>query len=93
VKLTESCEAYAGSVGLPLGFTKKDGSASDQLFLAMTYQRLGRPDEARTWLAKGVAWIKVVEKGKGPTTTGPTVWQRAEWELFRREAEQLIGKK
>ena len=88
-RLDDSRKAYTGSLGLPQGFAKEDGSPTDQLFLAMTYHQLKKPEEAKAWLAKAVEWLDKFQPSK--PGTGPTVWQRAEWELHRKEAEKLIG--
>jgi tetratricopeptide (TPR) repeat protein/WD40 repeat protein/tRNA A-37 threonylcarbamoyl transferase component Bud32 len=63
-----------------------DGStAYDSFFLAMTYQRLGRGEEAKTAFNKGVQWI---ETGKKVNT-----WtQRAELDVLRREVESVLKK-
>ena len=88
-QLDEARKAYTGALGLPPGAAKEDGSATDQLFLAMTYHHLKRPDEAKLWLDKAVKWLDGVQQAK--TVTGPTIWQRTEWDLHRKEAEKLIG--
>jgi tetratricopeptide (TPR) repeat protein len=87
-QLKEGLEVYTGVVGVPPGMAKKDGSATDQIFLAMTYYRLGQTEEALKWLDKAVKWLEALDQVKdGPR---PTVWQRAEWELHRKEAEKLV---
>jgi tetratricopeptide (TPR) repeat protein len=87
-QLTEARQAYPGMVGAPSGASKNDGSAADQFFLAMTYHRLGKTDEASKWLSKARKWLEAVEQTKDGSR--PTVWQRTEWKLHRQEAEQLI---
>jgi Flp pilus assembly protein TadD len=55
------------------------------LFLAMAHHRLGQADEAKQYLDRAV---KASEKNQ------PVVWMnRLEWQLLRREAEQLIQHK
>jgi tetratricopeptide (TPR) repeat protein len=58
------------------------GTGWDFIFLALAQHRLGRPDEARTWLDKavrGAAWEKTLNET-----------QRLELHLLRREAEALL---
>jgi len=38
-----------------------DGVPEDWVFLAMSHQRLGHPDEARQWLDKAKHWISGLE--------------------------------
>jgi WD40 repeat protein/serine/threonine protein kinase/tetratricopeptide (TPR) repeat protein len=68
-------EALAASGGF--------GTAQDWLFLAMTDQALGRPAQARTWLAKVSA--------RPPMEETEHWWENLEIELLRREAEALIS--
>jgi tetratricopeptide (TPR) repeat protein len=68
------------------------GDGFDWFFLAMTCQRLGRPDEAKQWLDKAVRWS---EQPPPAATDNPLLKQqrevlRREAELLRREAEELI---
>jgi hypothetical protein len=52
----------------------------------MTHFRLGKPDEARRWLARARTWIDL-HAGEPALT-----WlQRLELTLLRSEAEQLLG--
>jgi tetratricopeptide (TPR) repeat protein len=76
-----------------LALDGKGGSAADWLFLAMTHQRLGQPDEARKWLDKAVGWIEQAAKDKpkeGPPGQALPWDRKAELQLLRREAEALI---
>jgi Flp pilus assembly protein TadD len=58
------------------------GTAADFLFLAMAHHGLGKPEEAKNWLAKAV---QAVEK------QAPVMWtDRVEFQLRRREAEALL---
>ena len=82
--LQESCRAYKRANNT----SDEDGVVEDQIFLALTYHRLAKPEEAKKWLAKAVASRKVAEQD---ADSKPSVWQRAEWSLLRHEAEKLIG--
>ncbi len=53
--------------------------AVDSLFLAMAYEKLGRPEEARAWFARAGAWID--RSGK----------EDANVIRFREEAMQVLG--
>jgi tetratricopeptide (TPR) repeat protein len=70
----------------------KGGGAEDWLFLAMTYHRLGKTEEARRWLDKA---IQAVDQAGEATTRGgaKTVsWsRRLELGILRREAEAVAG--
>jgi hypothetical protein len=65
------------------------------LLLALAQHQAGKPEEARRWLEKGIAWHNeaVAEK---PTAPSRTRWQKLSWvyrltiELLRREAEGKI---
>jgi serine/threonine protein kinase/Flp pilus assembly protein TadD len=59
----------------------------DKLFLAMTYQRLGRGEEARALLAEASSWIDQ------HVTTISGVAVRAEFRMLREEADELILRK
>ena len=56
------------------------GVPEDWLFLALAHAKLGDAAEAKKWLAKAAA----APGGKGDA------WARAEWDLFRREAEAAV---
>jgi tetratricopeptide (TPR) repeat protein len=86
-QLDESRKAYTGSLGLPPGGNKVDGSATDQLFLAMTYYKSNQPDKAAEWLKKATTWLDAVKALKPNPVT---VWQIAEWEYHRDEAIKMI---
>jgi tetratricopeptide (TPR) repeat protein len=60
----------------------KGGTTLDYLFLAMAHHQLGQPNEARTWLDKGLR-VDASEKTLPDT-------QRLELQLLRWEAETLI---
>ncbi|MCI0459791.1 MAG: tetratricopeptide repeat protein, partial [Gemmataceae bacterium] len=61
-------------------------NAYDWLFLAMTHQKLGQPEQARKNLDRSVAWMVDANRRLD--------WQRrAELEHFRSEAAALIGAK
>jgi WD40 repeat protein len=64
----EKAQAMRGSTDLP----------TDWLLLAMTQQRLGKPDEAKKWLDKVAA------------ANGKTWQERLEVDLLRKEAEALV---
>jgi tetratricopeptide (TPR) repeat protein len=71
----------------------QEPDARDWLFLAMASQRLGRGEEAKTWLDKAVRWIDQAERVKAGDDAGaaPLSWQqRQEYQLLRREAEALV---
>jgi tetratricopeptide (TPR) repeat protein len=71
----------------------KDGQVRDWLFLAMAYQRLGHPEDAKQWLDKAVRGIQQVtgDKIREGDRGKPLPWnQRLELLLLRREAETLI---
>jgi WD40 repeat protein/tetratricopeptide (TPR) repeat protein len=88
-QLTAARQAYMRFAGAPSGVAKEGGSASDQLFLAMTHQRLEQTEEARKWLARAKKWLEAVEQAKDGAR--PSIWQRTEWNLHLKEAEELIG--
>jgi tetratricopeptide (TPR) repeat protein len=69
------------------------GTPSDLLFLAMAHQRLGRTEEARQALDRAVRWLEQAEKGQllDNYLPIPISWDtRLEFQLLRREAEELI---
>jgi tetratricopeptide (TPR) repeat protein len=73
----------------------KEGTAWDWLFLAMAYQRLGKAEEARSWLDKAGRWIdqKLQEKPREGAAGSLLRWdQQLELQLLRREAEALLQK-
>jgi hypothetical protein len=60
----------------------KGGMVRTQLFLALAHHRLGRPVEAKAWLARAV---KQFEATKSPT------WEyRVVWRHLHQEAEELL---
>jgi tetratricopeptide (TPR) repeat protein len=62
-----------------------EDAPTDWLLLAMTQQRLGRPDDARKWLDKAV------QAQDAPAAKGTRTWQeRLELGLLRKEAEALV---
>jgi tetratricopeptide (TPR) repeat protein len=69
-----------------------DRPALTWLFLAMTCQRLDKPDEARRWLDKADKWIAQAGRAK-PGAAGALTWyQRAELDCLAREASALVRK-
>ncbi len=61
------------------------------LWLAMTYQKLGKPDEARRWLDKASAWLDALG-GELPANADALYLHRHNWleaQILRREAELL----
>jgi tetratricopeptide (TPR) repeat protein len=59
------------------------GTPNDFLFLAMAHHRLGKSDEARTWLDKARQAHKIQP---------PVFWtDRLEWQLLHQEAEALLS--
>jgi serine/threonine protein kinase/WD40 repeat protein len=58
--------------------------------LALVHHRLGRPDEARRWLDKGVQWLERVGPPgpERPARIYPLDWLAAQ--LLRREAEEVL---
>jgi len=71
----ETCRRSAGG-----------GTAFDDLFLSMALSRLGRAEAARTAFDRALAWIGAEEAAGSVTATS-----RFELEIFRREAETLLG--
>ena len=59
------------------------GSPVDFLFLAMACQRLGKPDEAASWLERA-------EQAKGKQAPAVFWVERQEWELLHREDATLV---
>jgi tetratricopeptide (TPR) repeat protein len=68
------------------------GDALDWLFLAMAYHRLGKVEEARSWLARSQEWIAQMEQGKGADPLRKARWEahRQVAIALRQEAEGLI---
>jgi WD40 repeat protein/Flp pilus assembly protein TadD len=90
-RFDECARRVAKAVAIPGG----DGSTFDRLFLAMAHAGMGRPEAARSWLAKVLA----VSEASIPAATGsrtqtspePLAWTvEIELDLLRREAEALI---
>ena len=78
---------------------RQSATAYTWFFLAMTHHRLGRTDEARHWLEKGIQATEEAmqppagspEKSRNTTATIPLSWNRKlTLQLLRREAEQMI---
>jgi tetratricopeptide (TPR) repeat protein len=64
----------------------KEPEPRDMLFLAMAYQKLGHPEEARPWLEKAQQWF-----ARKKTWNADTSWvQRLELLSLKREAENLV---
>jgi WD40 repeat protein/tetratricopeptide (TPR) repeat protein len=63
-----------------------EGEPADHLFLASLHARLGRPEEARTWLQRAAA------KLDAPGHEFHDWEDRAEHLVLRRQAERLLGK-
>jgi tetratricopeptide (TPR) repeat protein len=64
----------------------------DWLWLALAFQRLGKTDEARRWLAKAAGWMDQQE-GRMPLETIAMGLHRHNWleaHVLRREAEALL---
>ena len=72
---------------------RQGGDGFDWLFLAMAYHQLGKADDAKMWLSKSVTWISEREQSKDSATQATWQLLRAEAELIRQEAEELIGVK
>src|SRR5262249_4440101 len=68
-----------------------------KLFLAMAYHRLDRAARAQQLLQEAVGWIEKNGQEKlaaGAELQEPLPWQlRLDFQLLRREAEELLGKK
>ncbi len=70
------------------GDSKNTSTAYAAYFLALTHHHLHHAAESRTWLAKANALAKQELTNKSP----PPPWnRRLTLELFRKEAENLIG--
>ena len=68
-------------------------NATEWLFLAMSHQRLGHTDEARTWLNKARDWIAelaVVNPEVADVDPGDPAIERLQLEILLREAQALI---
>jgi tetratricopeptide (TPR) repeat protein len=71
-------------------------SPATWLLLALTNQRLNRPDDARQWYGKATAWIKEAKEAKSEAGAVGPAWDRLPWTerlaltLLQREAEDLI---
>ena len=74
------------------GVESKSSPAYAWFFLAMAHHKLGHDAEAEKWLAKATEWTdKVLKEDEEGTTAIP--WnRRLTLELFRKEAEELLGK-
>ena len=65
-----------------------------RLVLAMAHHRLGHAEEARRWLEKahdprgGEAWG--LKPGEVLSATAPWWWDRGDYQILRREADELI---
>lgn len=70
----------------------KPGEAIDLLVLSMALTKLGQTDKAKAHLNLAVSWI---DEQEATPSADPnlTAWNRAEWRLFRKEAEDLLGVK
>jgi len=68
--------------------------ALTRLVLAMAHHRLGHAEEARRWLEKahdprgGEAYG--LKPGEVLSTTKPWWWDRGDYQILRREADELI---
>jgi WD40 repeat protein/tetratricopeptide (TPR) repeat protein len=91
-RLNESVEKRkAQQQDLTKGPTQ-EGWVEDWLFLALTYHRLDRPQEAKQWLAKAAAFLDADEKTRGKNADSQwSAARRAECRLLRKEAEKLLG--
>ncbi len=74
-----------------------DQQALDWLVIGMAQERLGRPDEARHWLARADRWVAARLRGRpgGIDRAVPENWHWRDGmllHLLRREARALIGK-
>jgi serine/threonine protein kinase/Tfp pilus assembly protein PilF len=69
-----------------------DRPALTWLLLAMVYQRLDKPAEARRWLDEADKWTEQASRAK-PGTNGALAWyQRTEVDCLAEEARALVGK-
>jgi WD40 repeat protein/Tfp pilus assembly protein PilF len=66
------------------------GSFEDWVFLAMARSRLGKADQAREDLAQAVKLYDEHMKPAKPGSKPPDWSVRVEWQLLRKEAEELI---
>ncbi len=66
----------------------RGGDAIDFFFLALAHASLGRPDEARQWYDKALAWVK-----KNKETLERNHRAAEETRLFRAEAEEVLRQK
>lgn len=72
----------------------KAGTPWDWAFLAMTCHKLGKADQARTWLDKTKVYVEAMNKrdSDDPVSREPLSWsQRLELNVLYREAARLIG--
>jgi len=76
-----------------LRLDKGQGTPEDWLFLAMTEHRLGRDAQARGWLDKALKWIEAANNDQLKWADGsiPSLAQRTQLQLLRREAEALLA--
>jgi hypothetical protein len=83
------CADAIGKLQEAIQIYKGEGTASDWLFLALAYHKLGHADEAKKWLANARQWLDKVPKDGA----GALPWnQRLELRLLRAEAEEKISK-
>jgi hypothetical protein len=68
----------------------ENGMALNWLFLAMTHQRLGHPDEARKWMKRASKWIDQATEKVPPTGLRLSWDQQLELQIIRREAEVVV---
>jgi WD40 repeat protein/tRNA A-37 threonylcarbamoyl transferase component Bud32 len=73
--------------------TGGEGHLQDWLFLALAYDGLGHPEEARPYLDKAVRWIEQNKPGRAETPgKASQAWdQRLELLVIRREVEKQLG--
>jgi WD40 repeat protein/tetratricopeptide (TPR) repeat protein len=72
---------------------KLPGQSNDPacgFLLAMIHQRLGKPDEAKDWLAKASGWADEAARAKPGGATAVSWSRRLEFKILRREAEALV---
>jgi tetratricopeptide (TPR) repeat protein len=85
-RMAEADETYLES---RMKFVDPPGMVRNRLFSCMVQCRLGRYEEARTWLRKAVQMID----SEQPKDRVFDWRQRLEWQLLRQEAEELLAKK
>jgi serine/threonine protein kinase/Flp pilus assembly protein TadD len=71
------------------------GNPLNWLLLALAYQRLGQPEDARPWLDKASAWQQRAIRGSSPKGEPPTppdvhLSDWLEFQVLWREAEELL---